>query len=37
LILPGCYPALDKLSADCESRPEFQATSPTEYAVPRND
>ena len=37
LILPGRYPVLDELSADCESRPEFQATNPTEYIVPRND
>jgi glutathione S-transferase len=37
LIFPGRYAALDELSANCESRPEFQATNPTEYVVPRND
>jgi glutathione S-transferase len=37
LIPPGCYPALDALSARCEARPEFQATNPAEYVVPRND
>jgi glutathione S-transferase len=37
LIPPDRYPALDALSALCEARPEFQATRPTEYAVPRND
>jgi glutathione S-transferase len=37
LIPPERYPALDALSAHCEARPEFQATRPTEYAVPRND
>jgi len=37
LIPPGRYPALDALSARCEARPEFKATYPAEYAVPRND
>jgi glutathione S-transferase len=36
LILPGRYPALDALSARCEERPEFKATYPAEYVVPRN-
>jgi glutathione S-transferase len=35
LIPPGRYPALDTLSANCDARPEFQATYPAEYAVPR--
>jgi len=37
LIPPGRYPTLDALSSRCEARPEFQATNPTDYAVPRND
>ncbi len=37
LIPPGRCPALDALSAICEARPEFSATYPAEYAVPRND
>ncbi len=37
LIPPGRYPALDALSARCEARPEFLATNPPEYVVPRND
>lgn len=37
LIPSGRYPALDALSARCEARPEFKATYPAEYAVPRND
>lgn len=36
LIPPGRYPALDALSARCEARPEFEATYPAEYVVPRN-
>jgi glutathione S-transferase len=36
LIPPGQYPTLDALSAGCESRPEFAATYPAEYAVPRS-
>jgi glutathione S-transferase len=37
LLPPERYPALDALSARCEARPEFQATYPADYAVPRND
>ncbi len=36
LLPPGRYKALDALSARCEARPEFQATYPAEYVVPRN-
>jgi glutathione S-transferase len=36
LIPPGGYPALDTLSARCEALPEFAATYPSDYAVPRN-
>jgi glutathione S-transferase len=35
LLPPGRYPALDGLSARCEARPEFQATNPAEYNLPR--
>ena len=31
------YPALDGLSDRCEARPEFQATYPDDYALPRGD
>ena len=34
-IPTGRYPALDTLSAHCEARPEFEATYPAEYGVPR--
>lgn len=37
LIPTGRYPALEALSARCEARPEFQATNPAEYVVPRNE
>jgi glutathione S-transferase len=37
LIPPGRYPALDGLSVRCEARPEFRATYPAEYAVPRQE
>jgi len=37
LLPPDRYPVLDALSAHCEARPEFKATYPAEYAVPRND
>jgi len=37
LLPPGRYAALDALSARSEARPEFQATFPADYAVPRND
>jgi hypothetical protein len=36
LIPPGRYPALDALSSRCEARPEFAATYPAEYVVPRD-
>jgi glutathione S-transferase len=36
LIPLGRYPVLDALSSRCEARPEFKATYPAEYAVPRN-
>ena len=29
------YPALDALSARCEARPEFKATYPADYVVPK--
>jgi glutathione S-transferase len=32
---PGRYPALDALSERCEARPEFRATYPADYAVPK--
>jgi len=36
-IIPiGRYQALDALSARCEALPEFVATYPAEYSVPRN-
>jgi glutathione S-transferase len=33
---PGRHPSLDALSERCEALPEFQATFPAEYALPRN-
>ena len=36
LLPAGRYPSLDALSARCEARPEFSATCPADYAVPRN-
>ena len=33
----GRYPSLEALSARCEARPEFKATFPADYAVPRSD
>ena len=36
LIPTDRYPALDALSALCEARPEFAATYPAAWAVPRN-
>ena len=36
LMPPDRYPALDALSTHCEARPEFKATYPADYAVPRN-
>jgi glutathione S-transferase len=35
LMPPGRYPTLDALSARCEARPEFKATNPAEYVLPR--
>lgn len=35
LLPSGRHAALDALSARCEARPEFAATFPAEYAVPR--
>jgi glutathione S-transferase len=37
MIPPGRYPALDALAARCEARPEFAATFPADYSVPRSD
>jgi glutathione S-transferase len=31
LITRDRYPALDAISAQCEARPEFEATRPAEY------
>ncbi len=36
VLPPGRYPSLDALSARCEVRPEFSATNPADYAVPRS-
>jgi glutathione S-transferase len=36
LLPPGRHPSLDALSARCEALPEFQATWPADYVVPRN-
>ena len=36
LLPPGRHPSLDALSARCEALPEFKATWPAEYALPRN-
>jgi glutathione S-transferase len=35
LVPPGRYPALDALSVRCEAMPEFQATNPGEWRVPK--
>ena len=35
LLPAGRYSGLEALSARCETRPEFRATCPGEYAVPR--
>lgn len=32
---PGRFPALDALSDRCEARPEFEATWPEDYVLPR--
>jgi glutathione S-transferase len=34
-VPPGRFPVLDSLSAECEERPEFAATRPAVYAIPR--
>jgi glutathione S-transferase len=34
---PGRYPTLDALSDRCEALPEFQATYPAAYALPKNE
>jgi glutathione S-transferase len=36
LLPDGRYPSLDTLSTRCETRPEFNATCPADYAVPRS-
>jgi glutathione S-transferase len=36
LLSPGRFLALDALSERCEARPEFQATWPAAYVLPRN-
>lgn len=33
----GRHPVLDELSARCEARPEFQATYPADYVVPKGE
>jgi glutathione S-transferase len=35
LLPAGRHPALEALSRRCEARPEFRATYPAEYALPR--
>jgi glutathione S-transferase len=37
LMPAGRYPTLDGLSERLEVRPEFRATFPTEYAIPKGD
>jgi len=37
LLPAGRFPTLDALSARCEARPEFQATYPADYVVPRSE
>jgi len=37
LMPPGRHPRLDALSERCEALPEFRATFPAAYAVPRSD
>jgi glutathione S-transferase len=36
LLPPGRHPALDALSERCEALPEFRATWPADYVLPRN-
>jgi glutathione S-transferase len=35
LAPPGRYPTLDRLCARCEALPEFRATYPPDYVIPR--
>jgi glutathione S-transferase len=37
LLPEGRHPALDALSARCEARPEFRATYPEDYVVPKGN
>ena len=37
LLPAGRCPSLQALSARCEALPEFRATCPADYAVPRSD
>jgi glutathione S-transferase len=37
LLPAGRHPSLDALHERCEALPEFQATNPAEYVVPRGD
>jgi glutathione S-transferase len=37
LLPPGCYPGFDALAERCEARPEFQATYPADYVLPRGE
>jgi glutathione S-transferase len=37
LLPPGRFPALDRLSERSEERPEFQATYPADYVLPRSE
>ncbi len=36
-MAPGRYPTLDALSMRCEARPEFKATYPADYVVPKGE
>lgn len=36
LLSPGRFPTLDALAARCEALPEFQATYPAGYVLPRD-
>ena len=36
ILPPGRHPSLDAVSERCEARPEFQATWPAEYVLPKN-
>jgi glutathione S-transferase len=37
IVARGRHPTLDALLARCEARPEFQATHPSEYKLPRSE